>query len=419
MDHEQIIAEAEEILTRRYGGTQTLGEVQRLGGSGVASVFRARVSNNPFLQHRTVVVKYSPETGNVLEDAAFLREVVAYQFTTSLSEDVRPGPVLLGYDIDQRIVIISDSGEGDTLATLLDSANEEQHVQLLRNLGTALGRMHVGSAGREDAFDVLFARAARQRSGAETMQHLRERLLAHRFDFGLDMLERSGLDVPTEVRLTAANVRKRLFKGGSRAFTPFDLSPDNIIYADRTQFLDYEWAGFRDVSFDVAFVVAGFPLYVSAWDYSDVAIEAFISAWVQEVRGIWPAFLHEDTLHARITGAMVAWALSSLSVMGQFTVAELAASDAELAQELIDAGVAPHSERLTAQGEAASGAETLHGGSDILRPQSQGPFTEDEQLVRRDLQETFEALAAFAGTGRDTAYLVIADFAHTVAKRFA
>ena len=60
MDHEQIIAEAEEILTRRYGGTQTLGEVQRLGGSGVASVFRARVSNNPFLQHRTVVVKYSP-----------------------------------------------------------------------------------------------------------------------------------------------------------------------------------------------------------------------------------------------------------------------------------------------------------------------------------------------------------------------
>ena len=156
-------------------------------------------------------------------------------------------------------------------------------MQLLRNLGTALGRMHVGSAGREDAFDVLFARAARQRSGAETMQHLRERLLAHRFGFGLDMLERSGLDVPTEVRLTAANVRKRLFKGGSRAFTPFDLSPDNIIYADRTQFLDYEWAGFRDVSFDVAFVVAGFPLYVSAWDYSDVAIEAFISAWVQEV----------------------------------------------------------------------------------------------------------------------------------------
>ena len=106
-------------------------------------------------------------------------------------------------------------------------------------------------------------------------------------------------------------------------------------------------------------------------------------------------------------------------MMGQFTVAELAASDAELAQELIDAGVAPHSERLTAQGEVASGAETLHGGSDILRPQSQGPFTEEEQLVRRDLQETFEALAAFAGTGRDTAYLVIADFARTVAKRFA
>ena len=54
----------------------------------------------------------------------------------------------------------------------------------------------------------------------------------------------------------------------------------------------------------------------------------------------------------------------------------------------------------------------------FLRPQSQGPFTHEEELVRRDFEETFDALAAYAGTGRDTAYLVIAEFARSVAARF-
>jgi len=119
MEQDNVIALAEDILTRRYGGTQRLTDATRLPGSGFSGVYRARVAANPFLQHRSVVVKQSPETGDVLEDAAFLREVVAYQFTTSLSEDVRPGPVLLGYDTAQRIIIISDSGDGDTLETLL------------------------------------------------------------------------------------------------------------------------------------------------------------------------------------------------------------------------------------------------------------------------------------------------------------
>lgn len=413
MDQEMIIAQAEEILTRRYGGAQKLSGVDSLSGSGFAHVFRARVASNPFLQHRSVVVKYSPETGNVIEDAAFLREVVAYQFTTSLSEDARPGPVLLGYDVDQRIMIISDSGEGDTLATLLDGTNAESHVQILRNLGTALGRMHAGSAGQEQAFDVLFARATQKRSGAETIQRLRERLLAHRIRFGLEMLEASGIDVPGEVAITATNVQSRLFKGGSRAFTPFDLSPDNIIYADRTQFLDYEWAGFRDVAFDVAFVVAGFPLYVSAWGYNEEAVDAFIDAWLHEVKDTWPAFIHEDTLQARITGAMVSWALSSLSVMGQFSLAELAARDEALAAEFAEAGIDVANEAS----ESALPISPQGMGADILRPQSQGPFTHEEEMVRRDLEETFDALASYAGTGRDTAYLVIAEFARDVAKR--
>lgn len=413
MEQDAVLAAAEDILTRRYGGSQKLTDATRLSGSGLAGVYRARVTTNPFLQHRTVVVKHSPETGYALEDAAFLREVVSYQFTTSLQSEIRPGPVLLGYDLQARTIIISDSGDGGTLATLLEHADEDQHTQILRSLGTALGRMHAGTAGKEAQFEVLFRRLTREKAsestGAEQVQQLRDRLLAHRIRLGLAMLGRAGLDVPNEVRVTAGNIQNRLLRGGLRAFTPFDLSPDNVIHTtEGLQFLDYEWAGFRDASFDVAFVVAGFPLYISPRPYNDVAAQAFIDAWLREVRGTWPALNNEDTLHARITGALIGWALSSLSVLNTVALAELAAADKELAAEFESAGVDIEEDVEDTELEAVG---------DVLRPASEGPFTPEETVVRQDLRQTFNALAGYAGTGSDPAYLVIADFARRVAGR--
>lgn len=410
MQQDSIIAAAEDILTRRYGGTQKLSEVTRLSGSGLAGVYRVKVATNPFLQHRSVVVKHAPETGYALDDAAFLREIVAYQFTTSLSSEIRPGPVLLAYDTDARMIILSDAGDGDTLAAMLERADEEQHVQILRNLGSALGRLHAGTADKEDSFNVLFNRMTRSRTGAEKIQQLRDRLLAHRIRLGLEMLVQAGIEVPNEVTVSAANLQSRLLRGGVRAFTPFDLSPDNVIYtAGGTQFLDYEWAGFRDASFDVAFVVAGFPLYLSPRPYNEEACQAFIDAWLHEVRGTWPLLNHEDTLQARITGAMIGWALSSVSVLNPVGVTDLVANDAELAEEFERAGIDP-------EGDVED--FDLDTGEDVLRPSESGPFDPSETLVRADLRETFLALASYAGTGRDTAYLVIADFANRVAERF-
>ncbi|MEH0146221.1 phosphotransferase [Corynebacterium sp. Q4381] len=412
MDQDAAIAVAEDILTRRYGGTQKLGDVARLSGSGVAAVYRAKVATNPFLQHRSVVVKHAPTTGFPLDDAAFLREVVSYQFATSLSSDVRPGPVLLAYDMDERMIVLSDVGDCDTLAEMLERADEEQHINILRNLGTALGRMHAGTAGKEQAFDVLFARMTRAETDAQQVQRVRDRLLSHRIRLGLSMLANAGFDVPAEVSVAAANLQSRLLRGGLRAFTPFDLSPDNVLYTPSgTQFLDYEWAGFRDASFDVAFVLTGFPLYVSPRPYSDEAAGAFIDAWLREVRETWPLLNHEDTLQARITGAMIGWALSSLSMLNPVAFRQLSEADTELAAEFARAGLELTSEAVDQLDFDASG--------DVLRPASQGPFTDEEQLVREDLRETFNALASYAGTGRDTAYLVISDFAAQVAARLA
>lgn len=404
-----VIAAAADILTRRYGGAQDLHEVTELSGSGLAMVYRAKVASNPFFQHRSVVVKHSPATGNALEDASFLREVVSYQFTTSLSAEVRPGPMLLGYDTEQRLIILSDSGDGETLASALERADEAEHITILRNLGTALGKMHVGTADEEDAFNVLFHRMTRSRDNAAKIQHVRDRMLARRIQLGVDIIARSGIEVPHEVRTIANNVQSRLLRGGMRAFTPFDLSPDNIIYCKgKHHFLDYEWAGFRDVSFDVAFIVARFPMFLAAQPFNAAATQAFIDAWVAEVKHIWPGVQTPDTLQARITAAMVGWAMSSVTVLDPQPVAEPLSNDPGLAAEFEAANLAPRT---------AADLDEPWADGDVLRPRSEGRFTDDELLVRRDLRETFEALAGFAGTGSDPAYVTIAEFATEMATR--
>lgn len=409
---QEIIRAAADILTKRYGGTQELVDVERLDGSGLADVLRAKVVSNPFFQHRSVVVKHSPAVGDELADAAFLREVVAYQFTTSLSAGSRPGPMLLGYDTAKRILIISDLGDGRTLADALQHADADTHVDLLRKLGRALGRMHAGTADEEDAFNVLLQRMTRSRPNAANVQRLRDRLLPHRIRVGVGVLEHAGISIPSEVRLAAANVETRLLRGGMRAFTPFDLTPDNIVQTDSTfHFLDYEWAGYRDVTFDVAFVVARFPVFLAAQPFNAEATAAFVDAWVREVRGIWPSVQHPDTLQARITAGLIGWAMSSVALLDPLNGVEALSNDPEFRADVETAGIDASSlDKDTAE----TPADNL---DDVLRPHSQGPFTAEEALVRRDLRETFEALAAFAGTGSDPAYRTISEFARTLVER--
>ena len=185
---DEIVAVAEELLSKRFGGTQSLTDIEKLGGSGTAIVLRARVAPSPFLQQRSVVLKYTPATNDSMDDAALIREVVSYQFTTSLPKDVRPGPVLLAYDIDSRLLVISDSGEGETFADLLNYSGPEQRLQLLRNLGQSIGRMHAGTADREQHFDILLTRMLSRYPDTAELHEMRDASLLVSIDNGIELL---------------------------------------------------------------------------------------------------------------------------------------------------------------------------------------------------------------------------------------
>ncbi len=386
LNHQEIVEIAEDLLAKRYGGTQHLSEVEQLNGSGTAAVLRARVANSPFLQQRSVVLKYVPATGDPFDDSALVREIVSYQFTTSLTEEVRPGPVILAYDIDKRIIVLSDSGNGDTFADLLEQRTGDHRMQILRNLGQSLGSLHAATADREADFDILMSRMLSRHPSTAEMQKQRDTLLPTAIQVGIQILAGSGITIPKVVEDFSRDAQRRLISGQHRAFTPFDLSPDNIIVAERTHFLDYEVAGFRDATFDIACVIAGFPQFVFSHPITDDEADELIDAWVQEVRGIWPNVNNEDRLHARIVTALIGWALSSVTLMHLGSIA----------------AVATYLDNSDSAGEIEL--------DEFAFPRSQ----DDDELVRQDLHETFTALQRFAARGADSRFPEVARFAGDV-----
>ena len=392
---EQLVSIAQDLLSHRFGGSQRLEDVETLTGSGESTVLRARVASQPFLQHRTVVLKYVPMTGEVLYDAALMREVVAYQFTTALPEGVRPGPMILAHDIDQRLVVMTDSGDGDTFDGLLETAKHDTRGKILRNLGSSLGRMHAGTAERENEFDILMNRMLKHHPQFGENQGVRDEALQQSILLGEQILEKSGFTIPSAFHDAAQVARRRVVGGSARAFTPFDLSPDNIIVADKTHFLDYEWAGFRDVSFDIACVIAGFPQFVFTHPITDEEADTFISAWKREIKEVFPNLTESRTLHARVLAALVGWGLSTLATMSAGNLSGVVG--------------------MLEKGEDIS--DDLDQAAALLRVGPADSFSEDELLARRDIFETFEAMARYGSQGTEESNPEIAEFARNIAQR--
>lgn len=376
----RIISYAAALLQNRFGlghAHFNLKDPQVLSGSGSAVVLRAKVNQSPVFPHRSVIIKYIPKTGDPFDDAALLREVTAYQFTNSMLEDARPGPILFAHDIATRLLIISDSGNGGTFAELLESTNENTRLQIIRNLGRALGRMHACTADKEAQFNILLRRMIDAHPESADVLVARDKVLLTSISGGLKVLENSGITVPQEVHHLAADAQRRLSSGQHRAFTPFDLSPDNIIFAERPQFLDYEWAGFRDVTFDVACVIAGFPQFLTTHQLSSEETKVFISSWVEEIRAVWPSVTDDAKRNSRILTALIGWSLASVSTLYYGSLSKLNDSQAYAEADL---------------------KAVILGSKEI----------------RDDLLETFSALMQFSSMGESPSYVAAYNFAQEV-----
>lgn len=346
---DDAIESATHLMGSRFGGTPELTHPENLGGSGDSLVIRVKVSPNPFLQERTVVIKQLPPVtsgdeggsrdavdGEAEAISAMVREVVAYQYTNTLAEEHRPGPQLLAHDIDDRIMVLSDAGDGRNYSDILSTDDDMERAAALRKLGRALGRMHVATADGQEAFDTLNRRQHSRHNLPATGVTDRDVDVAALVDQGLDLLRRSGVAVDPVVEEFAHEAGRRQSRSRVQAFTPFDLTPDNIMLADSVVFLDFEWAGFRDIVSDVACVIAGFPHDITTPLLDDEELREFIESWSSEVSAVWPAVREEGRLERALMASLVGWSLMSLSLLyhGTLAVIENSGSAPEGARRL-------------------------------------------------------------------------------------
>ncbi|MCG7257891.1 MULTISPECIES: phosphotransferase [unclassified Corynebacterium] len=349
---ESTVEAATQVLATRFGGSPELSDPQDLGGSGSSTVLRCRISADPFLQERTVVIKQLPpesegdvaaanadgnggsgngsnegssDAGEFGPDAlGMLREVVAYQYTNTLAETVRPGPVLLGYDIDQRLLILSDAGDGTSFTDVLTLQDAKSRIGALRKLGRSLGKMHAATFGGAQSYSTLMSRQCQRHHISPEAIEESDINVGELIQSGVDLMISNGLTIDPVVQRYASKAAERQSKSEFLVFTPFDLAPDNVMLTDNVVLLDYEWAGFRDAAFDVACVVAGFPQDNSTPALDEPETTEFLAAWRAEAQQIWPAISDDEVFHDWVMSALIGWAFLSLIMMyyGRLSVAK-------------------------------------------------------------------------------------------------
>jgi hypothetical protein len=316
----EVVAAAEQLLTRRTGAPVTLVDPVDLGGSGRTVVLRVRVAENPFSLPRTLVIKQvrdnfqgatktaialpAASEGDFDVETAFLREAVSYQFANALAKDARPGAELLASDLDARLLILSDLGDATAISVRLEDSDPDTVTHTLMAMAQAMGRMHAATVGREDDFTALLRRAEVAHCSDEVADQVGRAVAG----VPAMLVESLGIDVSSDI-LEQVQHAQTLFSGGRfRAFSPSDLCPDNIIVNDDgVQFLDYEWGGYRDALLDITYALVSFPGCLCNIDLTEERASAMVDAWRAEVVGMWPALADEAELGRRIVEAQLIW----------------------------------------------------------------------------------------------------------------
>ncbi|MFP5068333.1 hypothetical protein ACLFMI_01505 [Pseudonocardia nantongensis] len=296
------VAGAARLLSRRAGSDVELSAPEDLGGSGSSVVARARMGQNPFSDRRSVVVKHYRDDPGVADP--FRYEVASCQLFTALPSDVRPSPVIIAHDPDQRLLVLEDLGRSSTLADKLFGPDGDAAGHCLLGWARGLGRMQAATAGREGDFGALLRRLGEKVRRDPIADQARAALA------GLpDLLgEALGVTVP-EMAVPEAHAGVRLLGGtGFRAFSPSDTCPDNNLVTSRgVRFVDFEWGAFRDVVLDAAYVRVPFPGCAASFALPPGAADQMLDAWRTEVTPVWPELDDPDVLRSRLADAQLLW----------------------------------------------------------------------------------------------------------------
>jgi hypothetical protein len=199
-----------------------------------------------------VIVK-APKSPNVRERAAL--QVL----------DGREAPRLIAAGTDPDLLVLEDLGDGRSLADYLLGDDPAAARTAVLRWAEAIGRLHAATSSlRPDFKAALTALAPEDPPPLDTSvsdaTEAAESLAGLLPQFGL---------TPAPAAL-AELVALADLGPGPYALTPGDACPDNNVERDgRLRLIDFEWAGFRHVAWDAAYLSVPWPTCWCSWRLPD------------------------------------------------------------------------------------------------------------------------------------------------------
>jgi hypothetical protein len=233
---------------------------------------------------RSVVLKAPLETG-----PGPARELAAQRVLGGV-----PGAVpLLAEADDPAVLVLADLGDGPSLADALLGSDPAAAETALGDWAETLGRMQAATADRGDAF-------------AAGLGGLPPDTSADALASAADALARLLPQLGARPSAAALDELRALRVGGPAALTPGNACPDNnVLTPDGYVLIDFEWAEFRPMAWDAAYLRVPWPTCWCSWALPDEVVGRALDRWRAAVGPLPPDFETE------LDRATLAWAFIS------------------------------------------------------------------------------------------------------------
>ncbi len=262
-----------------------------------SSVERVTLAPGEGLADRLVVKHFLASSG-------FAREAAAL----SVLPTGLPVPALIAEDRAERVLVMTDVGDGPSVADALLGADPRAAQEALGAWVEALAKVHHSTGDLRNSF--FAALAERGPDGLVKIAPMPEWLAGVP-----DALRaaNAGLEVPLEVVDDLEALGAGLEEEEWETLSPGDTCPDNnVITGPCLALIDFEEADFRHVAWDLAYLRVPWPSCWCAWGIPEPVASAALGRYFTAMKGT--AIGADRTTFDRIVEqATLAWALISAS----------------------------------------------------------------------------------------------------------
>jgi hypothetical protein len=282
----------EHLLPRRH-----IQSVEVLRSSDRTSVERVHLSPSEGFADRVVVKRFLASSGFATEAAAL-----------SVLPDGLPVPTLIAEDQAEKIVVMTDVGDGPSVADALLGGDPAVAEEALGGWCHALAEVHRSTADLRSRFAAAVSK--RDPDSSVTIDPIAGWLA------GVSQALRTydaDLCIRDEVEDDLLVLGARLDGERWQALSPGDTCPDNnVIIGSSLALIDFEEAAFRHIAWDLAYLRVPWPSCWCAWAIPETVGSAALDQYFTAMNGtivgadrvVFDDFVAEAT---------VAWALISVS----------------------------------------------------------------------------------------------------------